>query len=59
LPTLLVPSPLALPVSLRTGRILLAQLHPVARVFRAPLLGAVQAILKLTFSSAFAGNRVF
>jgi hypothetical protein len=44
---LLVTLPLALPVSLRTGRILLAQSHPVARVLRTPLLGAVQAPLPI------------
>jgi hypothetical protein len=39
--------PLALPVSLRPRRILLAQLHPVARMLRAPLLRAVLAHLPI------------
>jgi len=47
LPPLLVALPLALPVSLRTGRILLAQLRPVVRVLRAPLPGAVPAPLPI------------
>jgi hypothetical protein len=47
LPPLLVPLPLALPVAFRPRGILLAQLHPVVRVFRAPLLRAVQAHLSI------------
>jgi hypothetical protein len=47
LPTLLVPLPLALPVSFRSRRIPFAQLRPVVRVFRAPLLRAVQAHLSI------------
>jgi len=39
--------PLALPVSLRPLRILLAQLHPVARMLRAPLLRAFLAYLAI------------
>src|ERR1035437_2333836 len=41
------PLPLALPVSFRPRRILLAQLRPVARVLRAPFLHAVQAHLPI------------
>src|ERR1035438_8935009 len=44
LPPLLVSLPLALPVSLGPCGILLAQLHPVAWMLRAPLLRAVQAL---------------
>ena len=47
LPPSLVPLPLALPVSLRPCRILLPQLHPVARMLRAPLLRAFQAPLPI------------
>jgi len=47
LPPLLIPSPLALPVSLRPCWILLAQAHPVARMLRAPLLRAFQAPLPI------------
>jgi hypothetical protein len=47
LPPLLVAAPLALPVSLRSRRILFAQLHPVARMLRAPLLCAVLAHLAI------------
>ena len=44
---MLVPLPLALPVSLRPRRIPLAQLPPVVRVFRTPLLRAVHAPLPI------------
>jgi hypothetical protein len=44
---LLIPLPLALPVSFRPRRILLAQLHPVVRMLGAPLLGAVQTHLPI------------
>jgi len=44
---LLVSLPLTLPVSFRPRRIVLAQLHPTAGVFRAPLLSAVQAHLSV------------
>jgi len=47
LPASLVPLPLALPVSLRPRRILLAQMHPVARVLCTPLLRAVLAHLPI------------
>jgi len=47
LPPSLVPLPLALPVLLRPRGILLAQLHPVARMLRAPLLRAVPANLPI------------
>jgi hypothetical protein len=39
--------PLTLPVSFRPCRIVLAQLLPVARMLRAPLLHAVQAHLPI------------
>ncbi len=45
LPPLLVPLPLALPVSFRPRGIALAQLPPIARMLRAPLLRAVQTPL--------------
>jgi hypothetical protein len=44
---LLVPLPLALPVSFRPRRIVLAQLRPVAWMLRAPLLRAFQAPLPI------------
>jgi hypothetical protein len=44
---LLVPLPLTLPVSFCPRRIALAQLRPVARMLRAPLLRAFQAPLPI------------
>jgi len=47
MPALLVPLPLALPVSFRPCRILLARLPPVARMLHAPLLRAFLAHLAI------------
>jgi len=47
LPPSLVPLPLALPVSFRPRGIVLKQLRPVARMFGAPLLRALQAPLSI------------
>ena len=44
---MLVPLPLELPIPFRPRRIVLAQLRPVARVLRAPLLRAVLAHLAI------------